>query len=461
MTITKPFQSLELKGELLKNLESLGFKAMTPVQQESLPLVLKGDDLIVQAKTGSGKTAAFGLGILNKLQEKKFAVQALIICPTRELADQVSSELRRLARYTQNIKVLTLCGGDHEYKQNRSLDHGAHIVVGTPGRLLKFLQKGILDLHFLKTLVLDEADRMLDMGFSDVIHEIIACAPKQRQTLLFSATFPPQIKVLSQDIQNAATFIKIDSTHEPNVIKQYFYEVAKQEQKIDALFDLLTHYQPESCVIFCRTKLMCDDIAGYLQDEGLSALAIHGDLEQSERTLVLTKFSNKSCLILVATDVAARGLDIKELEAVINFDLTSDPEVYVHRIGRTGRAGHEGLALSLFTPKEREKIKTIEAYTKRKVFIENSENLKREEPVIKEPLFKTLLISGGKKQNLRPGDILGALTKDAGLKGSDVGQIKIMDTISYVAVSSDKATRVAKFLNGSKIKNLRFRVHIV
>ena len=320
---------------------------MTPIQAQSLPEILKGKDLLAQAKTGSGKTAAFGIGILHQLDAQTYQTQALILCPTRELADQVSKEVRRLARAIPNTKILTLCGGNPMAPQLASLEHHPHIVAGTPGRILKHLEKGSLKLDGLKTLVLDEADRMLDMGFHEDIMRIIDMMPRQRQTLLFSATYPDEIKDISHAIQNDPVDIRVETLHDDKIIKQVFYEIQKGE-RTKTLVSLLQHYRPESSVVFCNRKQQCQELADALWQQGFHVLALHGDLEQKERDQVLVQFSNKSSSILVATDVAARGLDIKDLQVVFNFELSPDPEIYIHRIGRTGRAGSEGLAISLF-----------------------------------------------------------------------------------------------------------------
>ena len=340
---TTSFSSLALTPELLANIQSLDYLVMTPIQAQSLPAILKGKDLLAQAKTGSGKTAAFAIGILHKLQAQTYQTQALVLCPTRELADQVSKEIRRLARAIPNTHILTLCGGNPIGPQLASLERNPHIVVGTPGRILKHLQKGSLKLDGLAMLVLDEADRMLDMGFHEDIMRIIDITPPQRQTLLFSATYPDQIKAISDAIQNNPVDIRVESLHDNTIIRQVFYEIQKGE-RTKTLVALLQHYRPESSVVFCNRKQQAQELAEALWQQGFHALAFHGDLEQKERDQVLVQFANKSSSILIATDVAARGLDIKDLQAVINFELSPDPQVHIHRIGRTGRAGNEGLA---------------------------------------------------------------------------------------------------------------------
>ncbi|VAW70105.1 ATP-dependent 23S rRNA helicase DbpA, partial [hydrothermal vent metagenome] len=368
------FNTLPLSTPFIDNLSTLGYKAMTPIQQQSLPYILQGKDILAQAKTGSGKTAAFAIGLLHALQSQLYKVQALILCPTRELADQVGKEIRRLARPVANTKILTLCGGTPIGPQFASLEHQPHIVVGTPGRVLKHLQKGTLKLQQLKTLVLDEADRMLDMGFYDDIMRIIDQTPAQKQCLLFSATWPEQIKKISRSIQNNPLNIEVESLHDNEQIKQVFYEIHRDD-RTSTLIALLQHYRPESCVVFCNRKQQCKDLAEELWSQGFHAVALHGDLEQKERDQKLVQFSNRSSSILIATDVAARGLDIKDIHAVINYELSPDPENHIHRIGRTGRAGNEGLALSLFMASETPKLNAIEDYQKRAVCIEKTSSL--------------------------------------------------------------------------------------
>ncbi len=436
---------------------------MTPIQEQSLPAILEGKDVKAQAKTGSGKTAAFGIGLLHQLDVQNYQAQALVLCPTRELADQVSKEIRRLARPVANTKILALCGGAPIGPQFASLDHQPHIVVGTPGRILKHLQKGTLKLDSLKTLVLDEADRMLDMGFHDDIMRIIDKTPAQRQTLLFSATYPDEIKDISHAIQQNPVDIHVESLHDDKNIKQVFYEIDKGA-RTETLVDLLQHYCPQSCVVFCNRKQQCHELAEELKRQGFHALALHGDLEQKERDQVLVQFSNKSIPVLIATDVAARGLDIKDLSAVINYELSPDPEVHIHRIGRTGRAGNEGLALSLFTASEAPKVNAIEAYQNSPVSFEETASLKTQHGAesgcagkLKSPMV-TLCISAGRKHKVRAGDILGALTKNTNLPGKTIGKIDIFDIVSYVAVEQAIANQALKILSEGKIKGRKFRV---
>ncbi|WP_429194649.1 ATP-dependent RNA helicase DbpA [Aeromonas veronii] len=449
------FSSLNLSPALQENLTSLGYLQMTPIQAQSLPLVLDGKDLIAKAKTGSGKTAAFGLGLLAKLNVNRLEVQALVLCPTRELADQVATEIRRLARALPNVKLVTLCGGTPTAPQSATLSFGAHIAVGTPGRILKHLEQGTLELSGLKTLVLDEADRMLDMGFGEDINRVISYAPQQRQTLLFSATYPEGIAQMSRGVQRNPVEVSVESLHEGSAIEQKLYEVPAG-QRLDALTWLLSHYQPSSCVVFCNTKRACNDVADHLAAKGFSALALNGDLEQRERDQVLVRFANGSATILVATDVAARGLDIKELGAVINYELTYDPEVHVHRIGRTGRAGQQGLALSLYQPNEAQRVNFIEEYQQAPMPLGDLDSIGRDiKPIA--PQMVTLSIDAGRKTKVRAGDILGALTGEGGIAGADVGKIQIAEQYSYVAVKRSVASAALKRLQEGKIKGRSYR----
>ncbi len=455
--IPTAFATLPLKPSLLQNLTSLGYDKMTPIQAHSLPLILAGTDVIAQAKTGSGKTAAFGIGLLSQLVVPHFGVQGMVLCPTRELADQVSKELRRLARFIDNIKILTLCGGVPFGPQLGSLEHGAHIVVGTPGRMLDHLRRGTLELKSLRMLVLDEADRMLDMGFQDDLKAIIAAAPRNRQTLLFSATYPESIAAMSATVQSQPVTVKVEAVHDSQQIKQLFYLV-EREKRTAALAQVLGHYRAESTLVFCNTKKECQEVADTLKQRGFSALAIHGDLEQRERDQVLARFANKSVSILVATDVAARGIDIKELSAVINYELTRDPEVHIHRIGRTGRAGEQGLALSLVTDAERRRATAIEDALGETIVRVEVETLTMPSTATHEAPMVTLCIEGGRKNKMRPGDILGALTGEAGIPGSEVGKINIFDFHTFVAIRRPSAQLALERLSANKIKGRFFKV---
>jgi ATP-independent RNA helicase DbpA len=455
-TSSLAFSSLSLKQDLVKNLSSLGYEKMTPIQAKTLPELLKGKDVIGEAKTGSGKTAAFGLALLNKLEVKNFRIQSMVICPTRELADQVAQELRKLARGIHNIKILTLCGGTPFGPQIGSLEHGAHVIVGTPGRLEEHVIKGTLQLDNLDLLVLDEADRMLEMGFQAALDNIVRRTPLDRQTLLFSATFPDQIKSISESIMTDPVMVKIASSEDQSTISQKFFKVSNDDDRLDALRLLLLDKQVESTAIFCNTKKETQQIAEALHFDGFSVLALHGDLEQRDRDQTLLRFANKSASILVATDVAARGLDIDSLDLVINYHIARDSEVHVHRIGRTGRAGSTGLAYSLYSDKESYKVGLLEDYLEAIITPEQLPSLAvlaNERPQAK---MATIQIDGGKKQKVRAGDILGALTGDNGVQGSQVGKIKVLDNKAYVAVTKAALNLALRKISKGKMKGRTF-----
>ena len=451
------FSELPLSPALLSTLAQLSYHTMTPIQAASLPITLAGHDLIAQAKTGSGKTAAFTIALLNRLNPRRFAVQAMVLCPTRELADQVTQEIRRLARYTDNIKVITLCGGSTMKPQIASLEHGAHIVVGTPGRIMDHLQRETLKLDALNTLVLDEADRMLDMGFYDDIAYVAKQCPLERQTLMFSATYPEGITRLSRHFLHNPHEVKLLEKHETNKIRQRFYEVSNEE-RLQAVGTLLKHYRPVSTLAFCNTKQQCRDLLEVLHVQGFHALTLNGDLEQRERDQVLIQFTNRSCSVLVATDVAARGLDIAQLEAVINVDVTPDPEIHTHRIGRTGRAGEDGWALSLCSPGEMRRVDNIAKETGFTPEWHELATLTVEDNTPLKPPMVTLQILGGRKEKIRAGDVLGALTGDAGFTREQVGKITLTDQSTYVAVARNIAGVAVKKLAAGKVKGKTVKV---
>ena len=454
------FADLPLAAATLDNLNQLGYTQMTPIQAASLPLTLAGRDLIAQASTGSGKTAAFGIPLVEKLDAVLFDAQALVLCPTRELADQVTQELRRLARAVGNIKVVTLCGGVALRGQIQSLEHGAHVVVGTPGRIMDHLERGSLDLQGLKTLVLDEADRMLDMGFFDDIAKVARQCPKDRQTLLFSATYPEGIAKLASQFMHEPQTVKVQAQHDAQKIKQIFYEVSNSE-RLHAVSQLLNHFRPESTLAFCNTKQQCRDLVGVLQAQGFSALALFGELEQRERDQVLVQFANRSCSVLVATDVAARGLDVANLEAVINVDVTPDPEVHIHRIGRTGRGDAEGLALSLASMDEMGYVGRIEQLQNRESTWAPLSSLTDCSDRGLQPPMATLQIVGGRKEKIRAGDVLGALTGEAGFTKDQVGKINVNEYSTYVAVERSIAREAVKRLNAGRIKGKTVKVRLL
>ena len=450
------FDGLGLHLDLQSNLEELGFLNLTPIQTLSLPKIIEGDDLIAQAKTGSGKTAAFGLGLLNKLNVKNFRIQSLTLCPTRELADQIAKEIRTLGRKIHNIKVTTLCGGSAFGPQKGSLEHGAHIVIGTPGRIEEHLRKKTLLLEHLDTLVLDEADRMLDMGFGESIAEIIRYLPKKRQNLLFSATYPLNIEELASKVMIRPHLVEADDQHNENTIRQLLCQIHDKSKRTDGLVGLFQKFNPDSALVFCNTKKLTEEVALVLRNLGFNSLALHGDMEQKDRNKILVKFANKSLSILVATDVAARGLDIDSLDLVVNYHLSRDPEVHTHRIGRTGRAGNTGLACSLFHESEEYKIEILEKTLSQPIKRTSIDSVEKDFTPA-QPDMTTIQIEGGKKQKIRPGDILGALTREDGVEASEVGKINISETSTFVAIKRHSLKKALEVLNNGKIKGKNFR----
>ena len=455
---TTPFNHFIQNSAMLETLTRLGYHNMTPIQAASLPFILEGRDIVAKAKTGSGKTLAFGLPLLLGLHVKQMRIQSVVLCPTRELAEQVSAELRKLASFTHNIKIVTLCGGARFVPQCISLEHGAHIVVGTPGRILQHLQEKSINFEHIKTLVLDEADRMLDMGFYEDMEKIIAKMPKERQTLLFSATFPKEIEQMCQEVQKEALQISVEEEQKsaPLCIAQIALKVEEREKEA-TLEALLLSEMPKSVIIFCKTKVAVSELQSSLYEAGFDALCLHGDLEQIARDENLLLFANGSAQILVATDLAARGLDIKDVEMVINYELPHTIEIYTHRIGRTGRMGKEGKAISFVTQSEEGFLHELE----RAGFVFTCKDAREILPLHVKPKkaeFITLCIDGGKKQKVRAGDILGVLTKDIGLEGSLIGKIDILEKYAYVAIQRDYADKAFNGLCATTIKNRRFKI---
>ncbi len=459
MSNAQEFDSLGLRPELLGNLADLNYTEMTMVQAKALPLLLEGIDVLARAKTGSGKTAAFGLGVLNKLDVASFCVQSLILCPTRELADQVAKEIRRLARAVPNIKILSVCGGAPLRSQTASLSRSPHIIVGTPGRVHKHLRDGNIDLAGLQTFVLDEADRMLDMGFTDELNAILAYVPENRQTLLFSATYPEAIAAISARVQRDPQTVDVTEDEQPAQITQSWCSVTRENRNAE-LVRVLRAWGGALNLVFCNTKLDCAEVDDYLRGEGIVAVALHGDLDQAERNQVLVQFSNRSASVMIATDVAARGIDVKDIDAVFNYELPPQRDVYVHRIGRTGRAGKSGIAVSLVEDREMGRLLEIEkALPDAHLKHCGIPDAKRGDDTLV-PLMTTIHISAGRKNKLRPGDLLGALTAQGGVPGAAVGSIDLFDTYAYVAVQAEHASKAQRQLNGRPIKGRKYRARL-
>ena len=434
---------------LLETLKILNFTTMSEIQEKAINPILEGKDILAQSKTGSGKTLAFGIPSVMLTDTNNNRPQTLIITPTRELAEQIAVELRKVAAYKSNLKILTLYGGVPLRTQADSLAKGAHILIGTPGRIQDHLAKETLVLDSINTLVLDEADRMLDMGFYDEIVKIGSNMPKAKQTLLFSATFPEKIEKLAKALLKQQLSIKVDTILEENKIHEVVYESAN---KFKTLTTLIQSYKPGSLLIFCNTKAEVISLTDRLHAKGHSVTDIHGDLDQRERNEAVLLFSNGSKRILVATDVASRGLDIKDIELVINYDLPFDKEVYTHRIGRTGRADASGTALSLYGPNDSEKC----AYITSQASKGELKDLRVDAAFTMVSDYDTLGINGGKKTKLRAGDILGTLCKEIGIDNAMIGKITITDTLSYVALHHTVIDKVYKAFKKVKIKKKKY-----
>lgn len=454
------FGELNLTPGLLEVIQSMGYSSLTPIQERCIPLLLGGKDVVGQAKTGSGKTAAFAIGILEKVDIGSRAIQALVLCPTRELSNQVAEQIRIIGRYLPNLRVRTIYGGRPAKMEWRSLEHGAHVIVGTPGRVLDHLGNNALDFSTLKTVVLDEADRMLDMGFREKIEEILGHTPTTRQTALFSATFPGTIEALSRRFQNLPNHVVVETPDsEMPEIEQLVFRCGPGD-KAQALVEFLTTRELASVLVFCNQKIRIDELVTHLSRAKISCDRLHGDLEQHERERVMAKFRNQSTRVLVATDVAARGIDIAGLDAVINFDMPSEPEQYIHRIGRTGRAGMKGLAATFVTNIENPKLERLQEATGVTLEVKPVSGIGagKLKALPQQASMTTLSIFGGRKSKLRAGDILGALTGDAGIPGDHVGKIEIQERVSFVAISRGSANIAYQYLLHGKIKGRRFQV---
>ena len=464
------FAALLPGSPALDVLAQLGFDTPTKIQEGSIPALLSGNDLVGQSQTGSGKTAAFALPLLERVNVQVRELQGLVLCPTRELSAQVARELRKLGRGRAGLSVVVLSGGESVRDQTRTLEKGVHLAVGTPGRVIDHLQRRTLRVHRVGAVVLDEADRMLDMGFQPDIEKILKALPATRQTAFFSATFPVSIRELSAKYQRDPRWITVsEAVQEAPDIRELVVSSSEQD-KLGALRAALALHAHESALVFANQKLTVRKLQENLHVSGSSVAALHGDLEQRDRDRVLAKFRNGSVRVLVATDVAARGIDLDSLDLVINFDLPSQPEIYVHRIGRTGRAGKAGLAVSLRTPRDQAKLEAIEAYTGRPFEV----STQPEPPATAyaartgsttAPLdakMDTLRLSGGRKDKLRPGDILGALTGEAGaLRGDQIGKIEIHERFSFVALARGVSEKALTSLRAGRIKGRRFRVERV
>lgn len=442
------FETLSLKSELQAALKRLSFTAMTPIQEQSIPPILEGKDIVAKAATGSGKTLAFGLGILNKIAPCMFRIQSLILCPTRELAEQVAKVIRSLASEIGNIKVLTLCGGIAMKGQIHSLKHGAHIIVGTPGRVLKLLQMKTVDLASIQSVVLDEADQMMDLGFIDDIGAILQFTPTSRQTLLFSATFPESVEKIAEGLMKNPLVIEIEpAVHQPN-IEEIAYLC---NDKLSAIPQILQFHNITNAILFCNTKAEADALYDDLNRLGIRTALLHGDMKQFDRNETIIQFRNLSTSILVATDLVGRGIDIDGLDAIVNVDIPTQIERYAHRIGRTGRAGKVGLAISLVGEYQIERFHKLG----RSITLRELPELIKTYPT--NPAMRTICIDAGKKEKLRPGDIVGALIHECGLTKESIGKIDQLDHLSYVAIPRNNGNDIFIRFVDSPIKGKIFR----
>ena len=361
------FEDMNISNEICRAVLDMGFEEATPIQSQAIPVILEGKDIIGQSQTGTGKTAAFGIPLLERINPEDRRLQALILCPTRELAIQVSEEFRKLLKYKDNIRVLPIYGGQPIDRQIAALRKGTQVVIGTPGRVMDHMRRRTIKAETVQMMVLDEADEMLDMGFREDIETILVKIPEEHQTLLFSATLSPEILDITKRFQKNPKFIKIvrKELTVPN-IEQYYFDV-KEKTKLDALCRIIDVYDPKLAMVFCNTKKRVDDLVEMLQGRGYFAEGLHGDLKQAQRDKVMQKFRNGTIEILVATDVAARGIDVDDIDVVFNYDVPQDEEYYVHRIGRTGRAGKAGKAFTFCVGKEIYKLRDIMRYTKTKI----------------------------------------------------------------------------------------------
>jgi len=454
------FDTLDLPPALREGLDALGWTVPTPIQLAALPPGLAGRDVVGEARTGSGKTAAFGLPLLQGLDRSEATVQALVLCPTRELATQVAQALRALAARQADTRIITTCGGHPLREQRKALRHGAHVVVGTPGRVAHLLRSGHLRVEALRVLVLDEADRMLDMGFAEEVGGIVDETPRERQTLLFSATFPEGVEALSARTQRKPVRVAVADDGATGTIHEAAYRTTP-DGRVGLVARLLATHRPERALVFCETRVDTEDMALGLRDRGASAIALHGDLDQRTRDEALWQLLGGSARVLVATDVAARGLDIPDLPVVIVAELSRTPEPHVHRVGRTGRAGAVGHALSIVArPSELARLEAIEDFTGRTIPRAPDPGGREDLSALRAP-NRTLLILSGRRDKVRKGDVLGALVNEAGIPAGAVGRIDLLDRVTAIALDRRHARAAERALRSGRVKGKRVRVRLL
>ena len=516
------FEDLNLSQEMRKAIEDMGFEEASPIQSQAIPLILEGKDVIGQAQTGTGKTAAFGIPVLEMVDSHDKKLQAVILCPTRELAIQVSEELRRLGKHKHGIRTLAIYGGQPIDRQIKALKGGVQVIIGTPGRVMDHMNRRTIKMESVKMAVLDEADEMLDMGFREDIELILGSMPSERQTTLFSATMPKPILDLAKKFQKDPQLIKV--VHKQLTvpqIEQIYYEV-KEKDKSEVLTRLIDMYNPKLSVVFCNTKRRVDELVTSLQSRGYTAEGLHGDLKQTQRDRVMSKFRTGIIEILIATDVAARGIDVDDVEAVFNYDLPQDEEYYVHRIGRTARAGRTGRAFTFVVGKDIYKLRDIQQYAKTKItfqqvpsigdveeirigsFLDKVKTIieegrlskytnyveklmeddltaldiasalikmavgsdEREVKVSAENLENTgaetgmvrLFINAGRNQGISAKDVVGSIAGNTGISGKLIGAIRIFDKYTFVEIPKENARDVLMAMQDSAIKGNKINI---
>jgi ATP-dependent RNA helicase DeaD len=475
------FADLGLSKPLLDSIEHLGYKQPTPIQEQTIPALLEGKDVIGQAQTGTGKTAAFGLPMLEYVDPDDPEVQALVLTPTRELCIQVTQALRAYGE-NRGVEVVAVFGGAPIRDQAARLKHEAQIVVGTVGRVMDMMSRHYLVLEGARYVVLDEADEMLDLGFLEDVETILARSPMGRQTALFSATIPKEIRHLADrfmhdpvEIQVRAATLTIDT------VDQYYVEVSDRD-KPDALVRVLKEERPEQAIVFARTKIGVDRLARRLSDNGLRVKALHGDMSQGSRDGVMIAFKSGRERLLIATDVAARGLDITGVSHVVNYDMPNSPDIYVHRIGRTGRAGDTGKAITLVTPKQRHDLEAIERHAKTEIeeWSPNGGGRERREPRQRRPReeretrrprhtkpqqrdgvpYVKLVVGAGRSGGLEPADIVGAVVDNTKLENSDVRNVRVLERFSFVEVPGDRAGEVVDKVSGRDVRGTELKLEV-
>ncbi len=468
------FADLGLSPSTLKALEDVGYEQPSPIQEQSIPTMLQGRDIIGQAQTGSGKTAAFGLPMVEHVDPSEHSVQGLVLTPTRELCIQVTQALRAYGQ-PKGIDVVAVFGGAPIRTQQAQLRAGGHIVVGTVGRVLDLLQRASLILHDCRFVVLDEADEMLDLGFLEDVEKILSLTPNGRQTALFSATMPPPIRKLADRYLYEPELIKVEAKRlTVDTVEQFQTEVASKD-KAATLVDVLKAERPDQAIVFVRTKIRCDQLHRTLSDKGLNCKALHGDLSQGQRDGVMLAFKGGRVPILVATDVAARGLDISTVTHVVNYDVPVSPDVYVHRIGRTGRVGRSGRAITFVETRQRREMEAIEEHIGMKISPWSAGARTEPAPVTERPRrhekpevrvpqdqpWTTLIIAAGRADGLEPADIVHAVTSGASLDGEAVRDVRVLERVSFVAVPGSEAERVVAAVDGSSSNGAVLRLEAV